>query len=59
MLFVKIAVEDVTEVFTFNEPVISTSLWPLIGVGAVNRNTIFGTVCQMPDGRWVEYKGKQ
>ena len=36
-----------------------TNKWPLIGVGAVNRNTIFGTVCQMPDGRWVEYKGKQ
>ena len=36
-----------------------TNKWPLIGVGAVNRNTIFGTVCQMPDGRWVEFKGKQ
>src|SRR5210317_433637 len=31
--------------------------WPLIGVGGVNRNTIFGIACQMPDGRWVEYKG--
>ena len=31
-----------------------TNQWPLIGVGAVNRNTIFGTACQMPDGRWIE-----
>lgn len=31
-----------------------TNQWPLIGVGGVNRNTIFGTACQMPDGRWVE-----
>ena len=34
-----------------------TNNWPLIGVGGVNRNTIFGIACQMPDGRWVEYKG--
>jgi len=34
-----------------------TNNWPLIGVGGVNRNTIFGVACQMPDGRWVEYKG--
>ena len=34
-----------------------TNNWPLIGVGGVNRNTIFGITCQMPDGRWVEYKG--
>ena len=31
-----------------------TNRWPLIGVGGVNRNTIFGTACQMPDGRWIE-----
>ena len=31
-----------------------TNQWPLLGVGGVNRNTIFGTACQMPDGRWVE-----
>jgi len=31
-----------------------TSQWPLIGVGGVNRNVIFGTACQLPDGRWVE-----
>ena len=30
---------------------------PLIGVGGVNRNTIFVVTCQMPDGRWVEWKG--
>ena len=34
-----------------------TNNWPLIGVGGVNRNTIFGVACQMPDGKWVEYKG--
>ena len=31
-----------------------TNQWPLIGVGAVNRNVVFGTACQLPDGRWVE-----
>ena len=34
-----------------------TNNWPLIGVGGVNRNTIFGVACQMPDGRWIEHKG--
>ena len=34
-----------------------TNNWPLIGVGGVNRNTIFGIACQMPDGQWIEYKG--
>ena len=34
-----------------------TNNWPLIGVGGVNRNTIFGIACQKPDGQWVEYKG--
>jgi surface antigen len=36
-----------------------TNNWPLIGVGGINRNTVFGVACQMPDGRWVEYKGEQ
>ena len=36
-----------------------TNNWPLIGVGGVNRNTIFGVACQMPDGKWVEYKGEK
>src|SRR5210317_1835123 len=31
-----------------------TNNWPLIGVGGVNRNTVFGTACQLPDGRWIE-----
>ena len=31
-----------------------TNSWPLIGVGAVNREVIFGTACQLPDGQWVE-----
>jgi len=34
-----------------------TNNWPLIGIGGVNRNTIFGVTCQLPDGRWVEYNG--
>ena len=34
-----------------------TNRWPLVGVGGVNRNTILGITCQMPDGRWVEWKG--
>ena len=34
-----------------------TNRWPLVGIGGVNRNTIFGITCQMPDGRWVEWKG--
>ena len=29
----------------------------LVGVGGVNRNTIFGITCQMDDGKWVEWKG--
>ena len=35
-----------------------TNNWPLIGIGGVNRDTIFGVACQMPDGRWLEYYGK-
>ena len=35
-----------------------TNRWfPLVGVGGVNRNTIFGITCQMIDGKWVEWKG--
>lgn len=38
----------------YNATVDITNNWPLIGVGGVNRNTIFGTACQLPDGRWIE-----
>ena len=31
-----------------------TSSWPLIGIGGVKREVIFGTACQMPDGQWIE-----
>ena len=31
-----------------------TNSWPLIGLGGVNREVVFGTACQLPDGRWVE-----
>ena len=31
-----------------------TSSWPLIGIGGVNREVVFGTDCQLPVGRWVE-----
>ena len=41
----------------YNATVDITNNWPLIGVGGVNRNTIFGIACQMPDGRWIEYNG--
>ena len=35
-----------------------TNNWPLIGIGGVNRNTVFGIACQTPDGKWIEYKRK-
>ena len=31
-----------------------TNQWPLIGVGNVNREVVFGTACQLPDGQWIE-----
>ena len=31
-----------------------TSSWPLVGIGGVKRETVFGTACQMPDGQWIE-----
>jgi len=31
-----------------------TNSWPLIGLGGVNREVVFGTACQLPDGRWIE-----
>jgi surface antigen len=31
-----------------------TSSWPLIGIGGVKREVIFGTACQLPDGQWIE-----
>ena len=31
-----------------------TSSWPLIGIGGVKREMIFGTACQLPDGQWIE-----
>ena len=31
-----------------------TNSWPLIGIGGVNREVIFGTACQLPDGQWIE-----
>jgi len=33
-----------------------TNNWPLVGIGGVNREVVFGTACQMPDGQWVEKK---
>ena len=36
-----------------------SSSWPLIGIGNVNREVIFGTACQLPDGRWIEKPRKQ
>ena len=31
-----------------------TNSWPLIGIGAVNREVNFGVACQLPDGQWIE-----
>ena len=31
-----------------------TSSWPLVGIGGVNREVVFGTACQTPDGQWIE-----
>jgi len=31
-----------------------TNQWPLIGIGGVNRKVVFGTACQLPDGKWIE-----
>ena len=31
-----------------------TNQWPLVGLGGVNRKMVFGTACQLPDGRWIE-----
>ena len=31
-----------------------TNQWPLVGIGGVNRNMVFGTACQLPDGQWIE-----
>ena len=30
-----------------------TNSWPVVGT-SVDRNTVFGTACQLPDGQWVE-----
>ena len=31
-----------------------SSKWPLVGIGGVNREVVFGTACQLPDGQWIE-----
>ena len=31
-----------------------TQQWPLVGIGSPNRKVVFGTACQLPDGRWIE-----
>jgi len=31
-----------------------TNQWPLIGIGGVQRKMVFGTACQLPDGKWIE-----
>ena len=38
----------------YNATVDVTNSWPLVGIGGVNREVIFGTACQMPDGQWIE-----
>lgn len=39
----------------YNATVDITNQWPLIGVGGVNREVVFGTACQLPDGKWIEH----
>ena len=31
-----------------------TSGWPMIGIGRVHREVVFGSACQLPDGQWIE-----
>ena len=31
-----------------------TNQWPLLGIGNINREVVFGTACQLPDGQWIE-----
>ena len=31
-----------------------TNSWPLIGIGGIKREVVFGTACQLPDGQWIE-----
>ena len=31
-----------------------TNQWPLVGIGGVNREMVFGTACQLPDGQLIE-----
>ena len=38
----------------YNATVDITNSWPLIGIGGVNREVVFGTACQLPDGQWIE-----
>ena len=38
----------------YDDTIDITSSWPMIGIGGVNREVVFGTACQLPDGRWVE-----
>ena len=38
----------------YNATVDITSSWPLVGIGGVNREVVFGTACQTPDGQWIE-----
>jgi len=26
----------------------------MLGLGGVDREVVFGTACQMPDGQWIE-----
>ena len=38
----------------YNATIDITSSWPLVGIGGVNREVVFGTACQTPDGKWFE-----
>jgi len=38
----------------YNATVDIKQRWPLVGVGGLKREVVFGTACMLPDGRWME-----
>ena len=38
----------------YNATVDIKQRWPLVGIGGLKREVIFGTACMLPDGRWME-----
>ena len=38
----------------YNATVDIKQRWPLVGIGGLKREVVFGTACMLPDGRWME-----